>query len=244
MFICYILAIKICIAVISANFKADAHQNKVIHCDIKPPNILIQKDGTPKLLDFGIAKVLKPELGVDTIDPTATAMRLMTPEYASPEQVCGGKITPASDIYSMGVLLYELLTGHRPYRFANRAAHEIARVICEEEPLRPSTGVTRKDNLLPTGASEATTLRQIYLFRGASNIEDLQKELSGDIERIYSKVFAQGTGRTVSKCRRVCRRHHPLSRRKTGRCRNAFSEFRSNCRCFDDRRNIACCSAA
>ena len=166
-----------------------AHQNEVIHRDIKPPNILILEDGTPKLLDFGIAKVLNPEIGISTIDPTATAMRLMTPEYASPEQVCGLVVTPASDIYSLGVLLYELLTGHRPYRFRNRAPHEIARVICEEEPDRPSTGITREDNLLPTAASEATTLRQIYLFRGATNIEDLQKELAGDIERVILKCL-------------------------------------------------------
>ena len=172
-----------------------AHQNKIIHRDIKPPNILVSRDGTPKLLDFGIAKVLNPELGVDiTLDPTATAMRLMTPEYASPEQVCGSPVTPASDIYSLGVLLYELLTGHRPYQFRNRAPHEIARVICEEEPDRPSTGITREDNLLPTGASEATTLVDIYLFRGAANIEDLQKQIAGDLEKIILKCLRKEPG--------------------------------------------------
>jgi serine/threonine protein kinase/Tfp pilus assembly protein PilF len=164
-----------------------AHQNQVIHRDIKPANILITGEGVPKVLDFGIAKVLNQELNVDTVEPTATEMRLMTPEYASPEQVCGNAVTPASDIYSLGVLLYELLTGHRPYRFNNRAPHEIARVICDEEPDRPSTKITREDNLLPTGSSGATTLGEICLFRGAKDLKDLQKELSGDLEKIILK---------------------------------------------------------
>jgi serine/threonine protein kinase len=164
-----------------------AHQSQVIHRDIKPPNILITDEGLPKVLDFGIAKVLNEDLNADTIDATATAMRLMTPEYASPEQICGNPVSPASDIYSLGILLYELLTGHRPYRFPSRAPHEIARVICEDEPDRPSTKITREDNLLPTGVSEATTLGDVCVFRGANDVKELQKELTGDIEKIILK---------------------------------------------------------
>ena len=113
-----------------------AHQRLAIHRDIKPSNILVTGDGTPKLLDFGIAKLLIPN---STGAETLTGMQLMTPEYASPEQARGDStITTASDIYSLGVVLFELLTGESPYKFRVRRADEVARVICETEPERPS----------------------------------------------------------------------------------------------------------
>jgi len=120
-----------------------AHEIQVIHRDLKPSNILVKADGKPKLLDFGIAKVFDAELEVTEIEPTATQMRVMTPEYASPEQVCGGEILPASDVYSLGVILYELVTGHRPYYLKRKLPHDAARIVCEETPIRPSSVAVR-----------------------------------------------------------------------------------------------------
>jgi serine/threonine-protein kinase len=114
-----------------------AHRSLVIHRDLKPSNILVTADGTPKLLDFGIAKLIEP----DRIDAqqTVPSMRMLTPHFASPEQVRGTTVTTAADVYGLGVLLYVLLSGKRPYTIETTRPDEIARIVCEVEPPRPSS---------------------------------------------------------------------------------------------------------
>jgi serine/threonine-protein kinase len=116
-----------------------AHRNLVVHRDLKPGNVLVAADATPKLLDFGIAKLLHSDLSGQTVAPTRAGLRVMTPDYASPEQMRGEAITTATDVYSLGVMLYELVAGRPPYELGGRALPEIARVICEHQPPPPST---------------------------------------------------------------------------------------------------------
>jgi serine/threonine protein kinase len=113
----------------------------VLHCDLKPSNFLITAEAVPKLLDFGIAKLLNPEPSSQKNQSTATGLRPMTFGYASPEQVRCETITPASDVYALGVVLYELLTGHRPYGVTSGTPQQIENLICEHMPEKPSTAV-------------------------------------------------------------------------------------------------------
>jgi serine/threonine protein kinase len=160
-----------------------AHQLLIIHRDIKPGNILVTEEGVPKLLDFGIARILSDEGENKGPDRTLTLYAALTPGYASPEQVMGKAITTASDIYSLGVVLYELLTGRRPYRISSRSPQEIARAVCETEPEKPSTAVTRTEQIDSVRSEAQMTPAQAGTARDESPAR-LRKRLEGDLDNI------------------------------------------------------------
>ena len=174
-----------------------AHQRLVVHRDLKPDNILVTEDGQPKLLDFGIAKLLAPDETGPAVTITAPWGRLLTPDYASPEQIRGDPVTVTTDVYSLGVVLYELLAGRRPLEFRTRQPEEMLRVSAEEEPLPPSTAVTRSDPEETASRRSETTQR-------------LRRNLSGDLDYIVLKALEKNPARrygSVAELAEDIRRH-------------------------------------
>ena len=160
-----------------------AHQNLVVHRDLKPANILVTTEGVPKLLDFGIAKSLNPEITNLGTHPTTPWDRMLTPQYASPEQISGLATTTPSDVYSLGVILFELLTHSLPYRFEDGStAADMERQMLEAEPIAPSQTVrqamaSRRENLPTTAGSRRPAAEQ------------LAKQLQGDLDNIVLKAL-------------------------------------------------------
>jgi eukaryotic-like serine/threonine-protein kinase len=185
---------KVCDAV------AYAHRQLVVHRDLKPSNILVTPDGEPKLLDFGLARVLHPELGDEPVDRTATALRFLTPDYASPEQVRGERIATSSDIYSLGVVLYELLAGRRPYRTTGNNPDEIARAVCEQEPLRPSAAVPALkgdcDNIVLMALRKEPERRYASVEQLS---DDIRRHLEGRPIHARKDTFGYRSGKFISR---------------------------------------------
>jgi serine/threonine protein kinase/tetratricopeptide (TPR) repeat protein len=167
---------------------AHAHRQGIVHRDVKPSNLLVTPDGSPRLLDFGIAKLLQPDEEGDGPAMTRTGERLLTPEYASPEQVRGLAVSPAADVYALGVLLFELLTGQHPFRWSGRTPHDLERATLEDEPSRPSTAVARTGPPTSPGGPDPEAIERAGALR-RSTPGRLRQRLRGDLDGIVLQAL-------------------------------------------------------
>ncbi len=198
------LFIKVCEAV------HYAHRNLIVHRDLKPGNILVQSDGTVKLLDFGIAKVLSTEEAVAAMTINHSGQQMMTPEYASPEQVTSGPITTACDVYSLGIILYELLAGCRPYEFPERTPVQIEQVITGTIPQKPSHAVksTKTKHVDVRSPSQDISHARRLPYK------NLQRRLAGDLDNICLLAMRKEPERRYATVAAFC---NDISRHLEGR---------------------------
>ena len=175
-----------------------AHRALVVHCDLKPSNILVTSSGLPKLLDFGIARIVQLDSPEGAERTTTVPLTLMTPDYASPEQIRGDAVSTSSDVYSLGVILYELLTGRRPFRLKTRVRFELERIVCEQEPPRPSVVVEGgKVTASERASSRSEATAQLCRDRQTSSVR-LHRRLLGDLDNILLRALRKEPERRYS----------------------------------------------